>query len=65
MLQLHRGFQNLTLSFLFAPLSCSFSLTICVSVSIKRQIKYLLAHLRLHHLCLGGKALCATVLQKE
>lgn len=30
MLQLHPGFHNLTLSFLFAPLSCSLSLIICL-----------------------------------
>lgn len=65
MLQLHWGFQNLTLSFLFAPLSCSLSLTICLSVSIKCCIKYLLACLCLHHLFLRGKELCATVLWKE
>lgn len=65
MLQLHWGFKNLALSFLFAPLSCSLSLTICLPVSIKCRIKYLLACLWLHHLFLRGKELCAAVLQKE
>lgn len=40
MLQLHWRFQNLTLSFLFAPLSCSLSLPACLSVPIKCHIKY-------------------------
>lgn len=63
MSQLHPGFHNLTLSFLFAPLSCSLSLIICVFT--KYCIKYLLARLSLRHLFLRGKELCATVLQME